>query len=76
MSFASADLLLADLGKLRAANPRLVYAGITGYGPKGPWRDKPGQDLLVQPGVSRADRRGQRLEHVGAEGDRLELGDG
>ena len=29
-------------------NPRLVYAGITGYGTKGPWRDKPGQDLLVQ----------------------------
>lgn len=29
-------------------NPRLVYAGISGYGSKGPWRDKPGQDLLVQ----------------------------
>ena len=29
-------------------NPRLVYAAITGYGSKGPWRDKPGQDLLVQ----------------------------
>ena len=29
-------------------NPRLVYAGITGYGSQGPWRDKPGQDLLVQ----------------------------
>jgi crotonobetainyl-CoA:carnitine CoA-transferase CaiB-like acyl-CoA transferase len=31
-----------------ALNPRLVYAAITGYGSKGPWRDKPGQDLLVQ----------------------------
>jgi CoA:oxalate CoA-transferase len=29
-------------------NPRIVYAAITGYGAKGPWRDKPGQDLLVQ----------------------------
>ena len=31
-----------------ALNPRLVYAAITGYGSRGPWRDKPGQDLLVQ----------------------------
>lgn len=29
-------------------NPRLVYASVTGYGEFGPWRDKPGQDLLVQ----------------------------
>ena len=31
-----------------ALNPRVVYAAVTGYGSKGPWRDKPGQDLLVQ----------------------------
>lgn len=31
-----------------ALNPRIVYAGVSGYGPEGPWRDKPGQDLLVQ----------------------------
>ncbi len=29
-------------------NPRLVYATVTGYGNEGPWRDKPGQDLLAQ----------------------------
>lgn len=29
-------------------NPRIVYAGVSGYGPDGPWRDRPGQDLLVQ----------------------------
>ena len=29
-------------------NAKLVYASITGYGQKGPWRDKPGQDLLAQ----------------------------
>ena len=29
-------------------NPKLVYAAITGYGKEGPWRDKPGQDLLAQ----------------------------
>jgi len=31
-----------------ALNERLVYAGVSGYGPEGPWRDRPGQDLLVQ----------------------------
>lgn len=29
-------------------NPRLVYGSVTGYGTKGPWVRKPGQDLLVQ----------------------------
>lgn len=29
-------------------NPKLVYGEITGYGTKGPWKNKPGQDLLVQ----------------------------
>lgn len=32
----------------RELNPRLVYGAITGYGAKGPWVDKPGQDLLAQ----------------------------
>ena len=29
-------------------NPRLVYAGISGYGDEGPWVQRPGQDLLAQ----------------------------
>lgn len=29
-------------------NPKLVYGQITGYGQEGPWRDLPGQDLLLQ----------------------------
>jgi CoA:oxalate CoA-transferase len=29
-------------------NPRLVYGHVTGYGQQGPWRNKPGQDLLAQ----------------------------
>jgi CoA:oxalate CoA-transferase len=29
-------------------NPKLVYASITGYGGKGPWVARPGQDLLAQ----------------------------
>jgi crotonobetainyl-CoA:carnitine CoA-transferase CaiB-like acyl-CoA transferase len=33
---------------VRALNPRLIYAGVSGYGEEGPWRDRPGQDLLVQ----------------------------
>lgn len=33
---------------VNAINPRLIYAGVSGYGPDGPWRDRPGQDLLVQ----------------------------
>jgi len=37
-----------DYGTVRAINNRIVYAEVTGYGTKGPWADKPGQDLLVQ----------------------------
>ena len=32
----------------KALNPQLVYAAINGYGTKGEWKDKPGQDLLLQ----------------------------
>jgi len=33
---------------LRARSPRLIYASATGYGPDGPYAEKPGQDLLAQ----------------------------
>jgi crotonobetainyl-CoA:carnitine CoA-transferase CaiB-like acyl-CoA transferase len=34
--------------QVRAINPRCVYGRISGYGDTGPWKDKPGQDLLAQ----------------------------
>lgn len=34
--------------EVAALNPRIIYATVTGYGAEGPWRDKPGQDLLAQ----------------------------
>src|ERR1035438_8858853 len=37
-----------DYETVRAYNERLVYAEVTGYGKDGPWREKPGQDLLIQ----------------------------
>lgn len=37
-----------DYGCVADINPRIIYAAVSGYGPAGPWRDKPGQDLLVQ----------------------------
>ncbi len=33
---------------IKKINPQLIYAGINGYGPNGNWRDRPGQDLLLQ----------------------------
>jgi CoA:oxalate CoA-transferase len=33
---------------LRAANPRLIYAAVSGFGQTGPWSRKPAYDLIVQ----------------------------
>ena len=57
---ASADVMLQnfrpgvierlglDYDAVKAMNPGLVYASITGYGEEGPWVQRPGQDLLAQ----------------------------
>jgi CoA:oxalate CoA-transferase len=37
-----------DYSAVQTINPRIVYGEISGYGTTGPWKDKPGQDLLVQ----------------------------
>ena len=37
-----------DYASAAAINPRIVYASITGYGAEGPWKARPGQDLLAQ----------------------------
>ena len=42
------DRLGLDYETVKELNPGVVYGTVTGYGPEGPWRDKPGQDLLAQ----------------------------
>ena len=37
-----------DYETVKALNPRIVYGEVSGYGSEGPWKDLPGQDLLVQ----------------------------
>jgi CoA:oxalate CoA-transferase len=43
---------LARLGlgydQLRQANPRLIYASVSGFGQTGPWAARPAYDLIVQ----------------------------
>lgn len=54
-----ADHLGLGYDELRERNPNLIYASITGYGPDGPLRDRPGYDALV------AARFGLMAEQVG-----------
>lgn len=54
---------------LAELNPRLVYASLSGFGSDGPYRDRPGQDVLVQAmsGLAMATGRGgQSPTPVGA----------
>lgn len=37
-----------DYESVKSINPRLIYAEISGYGKEGVWKNKPGQDLLLQ----------------------------
>ena len=37
-----------DYETVRKINPSIIYSEVNGYGEHGPWRDLPGQDLLLQ----------------------------
>lgn len=42
------ESLNLDFESVKKINPKIIYAEISGYGKKGPWCGKPGQDLLAQ----------------------------
>ena len=42
------DRLGLGFDALALADPRVIYCASSGYGPTGPYRDYPGQDLLIQ----------------------------
>ena len=44
----AAERLGLGAGELRARHPRLIWCGISGYGPAGPYAHKKAYDLLVQ----------------------------
>ena len=37
-----------DYEAVRAVNPGIIYASISGFGQSGPWADRPGFDLIAQ----------------------------
>ncbi len=50
-----------DYEAVKEINPRIVYGSVSGYGNKGPWAKKPGQDLLAQSMTG--------LAHLSGDGD-------
>lgn len=58
----TAERLGVGYEQLREINPGIIYCSISGYGSSGPYRDRPGQDLVVQ-GYSGS------MFSAGAEGD-------
>jgi crotonobetainyl-CoA:carnitine CoA-transferase CaiB-like acyl-CoA transferase len=43
-----AERLGIDYAKVSAVNPRIIYCSLSAFGPTGPWKEKPGVDMLVQ----------------------------
>jgi crotonobetainyl-CoA:carnitine CoA-transferase CaiB-like acyl-CoA transferase len=60
--YGTAERLGIGYEQLHKINPQLIYCSISGYGSFGPYRDRPGQDLVVQ-GYSGS------MFSVGAQGD-------
>jgi crotonobetainyl-CoA:carnitine CoA-transferase CaiB-like acyl-CoA transferase len=58
----TAERLGIGYDDLAPLNPGIVYCSISGFGPAGPYRDRPGQDLILQ-GYSGS------MYSVGADGD-------
>src|ERR1700748_2311666 len=52
-----------DYASVQAINPRLIYGAISGYGKEGPWKDRPGQDLLLQSMSGLAYMTGNEKDH-------------
>jgi len=46
----------------RGVNPRIIYCSASGYGSTGPYRERPGQDLLVQGLAGIASMTGRRSD--------------
>jgi len=49
-NFLPGDLAKMNLGyeDIKAINPKIIYASVTGYGQTGPYRDQPGFDFILQ----------------------------
>ncbi|MGQ0618418.1 MAG: CaiB/BaiF CoA transferase family protein [Panacagrimonas sp.] len=52
------DKLGCGFEAVRAANPRIVFAALTGYGHTGPYRDRPGHDMNYRGYAGELDQTG------------------